>query len=111
MYIANLHVDALFHAFSYLFGFYHYILIEGWIQVILAGKKESVSSALQKAERFRTELLRRGVLLVPVIWGEDRTPQVEKKGFGVSTKAATALPSIGVKYKFLTYCRLLAIQG
>ncbi|XWS36192.1 hypothetical protein CRYUN_Cryun20dG0064200 [Craigia yunnanensis] len=63
--------------------------------VILAGKKESVSLAIEKAERFRTELLRRGVLLVPVIWGEGRTPQVEKKGFGVSPKAAAALPSIG----------------
>ncbi|KAG8477651.1 hypothetical protein CXB51_030885 [Gossypium anomalum] len=62
-----------------------------WIQVILAGKKESVSSALQKAEGFRTELLRRGVLLVPVIWGEGRTPQVEKK--------ATALPSIGEDFE------------
>lgn len=67
--------------------------------VILAGKKESVSSALQKAERFRSELLRRGVLLVPVIWGEGRTPQVEKKGFGVSKKAATALPSIGEDFE------------
>ncbi|MBA0560225.1 hypothetical protein Golob_017138 [Gossypium lobatum] len=67
--------------------------------VILAGKKESVSSALQKAERFRTELLRRGVLLVPVIWGEGRTPQVDKKGFGVSKKAATALPSIGEDFE------------
>ncbi|KAA3475069.1 protein LOW PSII ACCUMULATION 1, chloroplastic [Gossypium australe] len=70
-----------------------------WIQVILAGKKESVSSALQKAERFRTELLRRGVLLVPVIWGEGRTPQVDKKGFGVSKKAATVLPSIGEDFE------------
>ncbi|XVE73297.1 hypothetical protein DITRI_Ditri11bG0106200 [Diplodiscus trichospermus] len=79
--------------------------------VILAGKKESVSFAIQKAERFRTELLRRGVLLVPVIWGEGRT-QVEKKGFGVSPKAAAALPSIGViMYRFLNYSRLVAIQG
>ncbi|KAK8711529.1 hypothetical protein V6N13_146810 [Hibiscus sabdariffa] len=68
--------------------------------VILAGKKETVSSAIQKAERFRTELLRRGVLLVPVIWGEGRAPQVEKKGFGVSTKAAAAaLPSIGEDFE------------
>lgn len=67
--------------------------------VILAGKKESVSLAIQKAERFRTELLRRGVLLVPVIWGEGRTPQVEKKGFGVSPKAAAALPSIGEDFE------------
>ncbi|XP_021280487.1 protein LOW PSII ACCUMULATION 1, chloroplastic [Herrania umbratica] len=67
--------------------------------VILAGKKETVSLAIQKAERFRTELLRRGVLLVPVIWGEGRTPQVEKKGFGASPKAAAALPSIGEDFE------------
>ncbi|KAF3436423.1 hypothetical protein FNV43_RR23515 [Rhamnella rubrinervis] len=63
--------------------------------VILAGKKETVLSAMQKADRFRTELLRRGILLVPVVWGEGQTPQIEKKGFGAPTKAAAALPSIG----------------
>ncbi|GKV04915.1 hypothetical protein SLEP1_g17006 [Rubroshorea leprosula] len=67
--------------------------------VILAGSKETVSLAMQKAERFRTELLRRGVLLVPVIWGEGKETQVEKKGFGVSPKAATALPSIGEDFE------------
>ena len=67
-------------------------------KVILAGKKETVTLAMQKADRFRTELLRRGVLLVPVVWGERKTPEVEKKrGFGASSKAAaTSLPSIGV---------------
>lgn len=68
-------------------------------KVILAGEKEIVSLAMQKAERFRTELLRRGVLLVPVIWGESRVPEVEKKGFGGRQKAAASLPSIGVRYK------------
>ncbi|XP_042476606.1 protein LOW PSII ACCUMULATION 1, chloroplastic [Macadamia integrifolia] len=63
--------------------------------VILAGGKGTVSAAIQKAERFRTELLKRGVLLVPVIWGEEKTPPVEKKGFGVPAKAAASLPSIG----------------
>ena len=55
---------------------------------------------MQKAERFRTELLRRGVLLVPVIWGEVKEPEVQKKGFGVPSKASAALPSIGVRHKF-----------
>ncbi|XWS76542.1 hypothetical protein CRYUN_Cryun01aG0185600 [Craigia yunnanensis] len=73
-----------------------HILIEGWIQVILAGDKESASLAIQKAERFRTELLRQSVLLVPIIWGEGRTLQVEKKDFGLSPKAADTLPYIGV---------------
>ncbi|KAH9730356.1 protein LOW PSII ACCUMULATION 1 [Citrus sinensis] len=67
--------------------------------VILAGRKETVSLAIQKAERFRTDLLRRGVLLVPVIWGEGRAPQVEKKGFGLAPKAAAALPSIGEDFE------------
>uniref|UniRef100_A0A5B7ATZ4 Uncharacterized protein n=1 Tax=Davidia involucrata TaxID=16924 RepID=A0A5B7ATZ4_DAVIN len=67
--------------------------------VILAGKKETVSFAIQKAERFRTELLQRGVLLVPVIWGEGRAPKMEKKGFGISSKAAAALPSIGEDFE------------
>lgn len=63
--------------------------------VILAGKKETVSLAIKKAERFRTELLRRGVLLIPVIWGQARAPQITKKGFGNRPKAASSLPSIG----------------
>ncbi|XP_050363360.1 protein LOW PSII ACCUMULATION 1, chloroplastic [Argentina anserina] len=67
--------------------------------VILAGKKETVNASMQQASRFRTDLLLRGVLLVPVIWGEVRAPQIEKKGFGTSSKAATALPSIGEDFE------------
>lgn len=63
--------------------------------VILAGKKETVTLALQKADRFRTDLLRRGVLLVPVMWVEGRETMGEKKGFGGNAKAAASLPSIG----------------
>ncbi|CAI0460219.1 unnamed protein product [Linum tenue] len=67
--------------------------------VILAGKKDTVSLAIQKAERFRTDLVRRGVLLVPVILGEGREPAVEKKGFGATRNAAAALPSIGEDFE------------
>uniref|UniRef100_A0A6N2MZ66 Uncharacterized protein n=1 Tax=Salix viminalis TaxID=40686 RepID=A0A6N2MZ66_SALVM len=67
--------------------------------VILAGEKEIVSLAMQKAESSCTELLRRGVLLVPVIWGESRVPEVEKKGFGGRQKAAASLPSIGEDFE------------
>ncbi|KAL7112703.1 hypothetical protein ACP275_04G018800 [Erythranthe tilingii] len=66
--------------------------------VILAGNKETVSSAMRKGERFRAELLRRGIILVPVVWGEGRAPQVERKGFGSSPKAAASLPSIGDEF-------------
>lgn len=61
----------------------------------MAGNKDTVASAMRKAERFRTELLRRGVILVPVVWGEGREPKAEKKGFGLS-KGSISLPSIGV---------------
>lgn len=74
------------------------------LKVILAGKKETVTLAMQKADRFRTELLRRGVLLVPVVWGERKTQEIDKKkkGFGASSSkaAATSLPSIGVTERF-----------
>ncbi|XP_051118822.1 protein LOW PSII ACCUMULATION 1, chloroplastic [Andrographis paniculata] len=63
--------------------------------VILAGNKETVSAAMRKAERFRTELVKRGVILVPIVWGEGREKQAEKKGFGLSSKATASLPSIG----------------
>ncbi|XP_048442816.1 protein LOW PSII ACCUMULATION 1, chloroplastic-like [Pyrus x bretschneideri] len=67
--------------------------------VILAGKKETVALSIQQAAKFRTELLRRGVLLVPVIWDEVRAPEIEKKGFGSPSKAAAALPSIGEDFE------------
>ncbi|PKA52718.1 hypothetical protein AXF42_Ash001699 [Apostasia shenzhenica] len=63
--------------------------------VILAGDKDTVARAMQKAEQFRTELVKRGVLLIPVIWGIYNKDPVERKGFGPPSKAATALPSIG----------------
>lgn len=37
--------------------------------------------------------------MVPVIWGESRAPQMEKKGFGIPSKAATSLPSIGEDFE------------
>ncbi|XP_008800839.1 protein LOW PSII ACCUMULATION 1, chloroplastic isoform X1 [Phoenix dactylifera] len=67
--------------------------------VILAGNKETVSRAIEKAERFRTELLKRGVLLIPVIWGDYRRTSVEKKGFGLPSKAAASVPSIGEDFE------------
>lgn len=63
----------------------------------MAGNKETVTRAIEKAERFRTELVKRGVILAPVIWGENRKASLERKGFGLPAKAATSLPSIGVR--------------
>ncbi|EPS65423.1 hypothetical protein M569_09352, partial [Genlisea aurea] len=66
--------------------------------VILAGKKETVASAVKRADRFRAELLKRGVILVPVVWGESEATKTERKGFGISPKtssSSSSLPSIG----------------
>ncbi|KAE8780351.1 protein LOW PSII ACCUMULATION 1, chloroplastic [Hordeum vulgare] len=62
--------------------------------VILAGSKASVTQAMQRAERYRTELLKRGVLLIPVIFGASQKVQGKPKGFGTTRSAASA-PSIG----------------
>lgn len=49
---------------------------------------------MQRAERYRTELLKRGVLLIPVIFGASLKVQGKPKGFGTTRSAASA-PSIG----------------
>ncbi|VAH73758.1 unnamed protein product [Triticum turgidum subsp. durum] len=64
------------------------------LPVILAGSKASVTQAMQRAERYRTELLKRGVLLIPVIFGASLKVQGKPKGFGTTRSAASA-PSIG----------------
>ncbi|KAL0435859.1 UNVERIFIED_CONTAM: protein LOW PSII ACCUMULATION 1, chloroplastic [Sesamum radiatum] len=80
------------------FSLYLFVFCFLLVVVILAGDKETVASAMRKADRFRTELLRRGVILVPVVWGQGREPQVERKGFGLSPKATASLPSIGEEF-------------
>nr|ACN30638.1 unknown [Zea mays] len=62
--------------------------------VILAGSKASVTRALQRAERYRTELLKRGVLLIPVIFGASQKDQTKPRGFG-ARRAAASVPSVG----------------
>uniref|UniRef100_A0A0D9V0T4 Uncharacterized protein n=2 Tax=Leersia perrieri TaxID=77586 RepID=A0A0D9V0T4_9ORYZ len=62
--------------------------------VILAGSKASVTRALQRAERYRTELLKRGVLLIPVIFGASQKDQSKPRGFG-SSRSAASVPSVG----------------
>ncbi|KAL6615333.1 hypothetical protein ACP70R_037603 [Stipagrostis hirtigluma subsp. patula] len=62
--------------------------------VILAGSKASVTRALQRAERYRTELLKRGVLLIPVIFGASQKAQSKPRGFG-NTRSAPSVPSVG----------------
>lgn len=62
--------------------------------MILAGSKASVTRALQRAERYRTELLKRGVLLIPVIFGASQKDQTKPRGFG-ARRAAASVPSVG----------------
>ncbi|KAL6626201.1 hypothetical protein ACP70R_029927 [Stipagrostis hirtigluma subsp. patula] len=52
--------------------------------------------AMQRAERYRTELLKRGVLLIPVIFGASQKAQSKPRGFG-NTRSAASVPSVGVR--------------
>jgi hypothetical protein len=70
-------------------------------QVIVAGSKEVVAKVLRQADKYREELLKRGVLLVPLVWtGTNETP-FKKKGFGGSQKPATTPIPIGVSSHLL----------
>ncbi|WVZ71168.1 hypothetical protein U9M48_019787, partial [Paspalum notatum var. saurae] len=62
--------------------------------VILAGSKESVTREMQRAERYRTELLKRSVLLIPVIFGASQKDQTKPRGLG-TRRASASVPSVG----------------
>ncbi|KAJ1687709.1 hypothetical protein LUZ63_019099 [Rhynchospora breviuscula] len=62
--------------------------------VILAGRRKSVSAALKSAERFRTELIKRGVILVPLVFGSYRELVLSKKEFS-RPMPATPIASAG----------------
>jgi len=60
--------------------------------VIVAGSKESVARALKQAEGYRKQLVERGVVVVPLVLGEDWKAEAEaaaakRKGFGGQAKA------------------------
>lgn len=66
--------------------------------MILAGSKASVTRALQRAERYRTELLKRGVLLIPVIFGASQKDQTKPGVLGQEELLHQFLP-LGVTLK------------
>jgi hypothetical protein len=70
-------------------------------QVIVAGSKEVVAKALRQADKYREELLKRGVLLVPLVWTGTNEAPFKKKGFGGSQKPATTPIPIGVSAHLL----------
>lgn len=64
----------------------------------MAGKKESVAKALKQAEGYRKQLVERGVVVVPLVLGDDWKAQAEaaaakRKGFGGQAKAASPPPA------------------
>lgn len=51
--------------------------------MIIAGTAENVERSMKAAEKFREDLLKRGVLLIPLIWNVNKATQAKKKlGFG-----------------------------
>lgn len=71
---------------SYCRGQYLSVLV--FVQVIVAGSKEVVDKAMQRAERFREDLVARGVLLIPLVWKSGKEEFATKKGFGGQRKPA-----------------------
>lgn len=61
----------------------------------MAGKKRSVSAALKSAERYRKELVERGVILVPLIFGSYKDLIFSKKE-DPRPAPATPIASAGV---------------
>lgn len=61
----------------------------------MAGKRRSVTAALKRAERFRTELAQRGVILVPLIFGSYRD-RVFSREEDIRPTPATPIASAGV---------------
>lgn len=61
-------------------------------QVIVAGKKEAVTKAIQQAQRCREDLLKRGVLVIPIVWSSEKVEPVKKRGFGSSEKPSLQSP-------------------
>ena len=58
------------------------LLLRFW-QVIIAGTKENVDKSMRAAEKYREDLLKRGVLLIPLVWNVDKKTLPKKKlGFG-----------------------------
>ncbi|KAF3324676.1 protein LOW PSII ACCUMULATION 1 [Carex littledalei] len=66
--------------------------------VILAGKRRSVTAALKSAERFRTDLAKRGVLLVPLIFGSYRDIVFSREG-DIRPTPATPIASAGEDFE------------
>ncbi|KAJ7570090.1 hypothetical protein O6H91_01G106600 [Diphasiastrum complanatum] len=56
--------------------------------VILAGKKDTITRAVQRSEKYRRELQERGVLVIPLIWSDKKEELVKKKGFGILRKSS-----------------------
>ncbi|KAL2649640.1 hypothetical protein R1flu_017768 [Riccia fluitans] len=59
--------------------------------IIVAGSKEAVAKTMQRAARFREDLLKRGVLVIPIVWGSgNEDPIAKKRGFGSAQKQTTS---------------------
>lgn len=67
-----------------------------FLQLILVGDSASLERTLKKAEKYRTELLARGILICPLAWGAGAEQMARKpKGFApLPKKAKKANPTM-----------------
>lgn len=78
-------------------------------QVIIAGSAQTVEKAIRAAEKYREELLQRGVLLIPLVWSSKKSDVLKKKGFGKTQKpAAVCTTNLG---KFIIEADCLNIKN
>jgi hypothetical protein len=65
------------------------------MQIILVGDQTSLERTLKKAEKYRNELLARGLLLCPLAWGAGVQQLARKpKGFAPAPKKKTPSPTL-----------------
>lgn len=59
-------------------------LLAFFYQVIIAGTAENVERSIRASQKYREDLLKRGVLIIPLVWSKNNPTKPKKKlGFGV----------------------------
>lgn len=73
-------------------------------QVILAGTAENVEKSIRAAEKYREDLLKRGVLLIPLVWNANKATKPKKKlGFGSNPPLVCASDRSMFMHRLSTY--------
>lgn len=75
------------------------------LQVIVAGSAERVEKSMKMADRYREDLLKRGVLVIPLVWSGQQGEPPKKKGFGSLQKPAMVRAIRTSTFTWLLFCK------